>query len=117
MKARLSTFGARLALEVGGLLLEGPAWDAARGRVLFVDIRRAELVSCAWPPDDFTRVAMAETCSAWVPRQGGGSAVACRDGLHLLDADGATEATVEVEPDRSSNRSNDAKCDPSGRLW
>lgn len=111
------TFGAQLLCEVGGQLLEGPAWDAERGRLLFVDILRAQLVSCAWPPGELTCVPMDVTCSAWVPRRGGGSAVVCRDGVHLLDAAGGLEGIVEIEADRPGNRSNDAKCDPSGRLW
>jgi sugar lactone lactonase YvrE len=117
MRGISSTLGARLLCAVGGRLLEGPAWDAARGRLLFVDILAAELLSCAWPPSELTRVPMSQTCSAWVPREGGGSAVACRDGVHLLGADGGAEAVLEIEADRPTNRSNDAKCDPAGRLW
>jgi sugar lactone lactonase YvrE len=112
-----STLGARLLCRVGGRLLEGPAWDAARGRLLFVDILGSELLSWAWSPAELERTPMAETCSAWIPREGGGSLVACRDGVHLLDGSGGTETVVPIEADRPSNRSNDAKCDPAGRLW
>ena len=112
-----STLGARLLCEVGGRLLEGPAWDAARRRLLFVDILGSELLSCAWPPGELERTPTSETCSAWIPRDGGGSVVASRDGVHVVDADGATEKVVEIEAGRPTNRSNDAKCDPVGRLW
>jgi sugar lactone lactonase YvrE len=112
-----STLGARLLCEVGGRLLEGPAWDSASGRLLFVDILRAELLSCSWPAAELSREPTSETCSAWLPRQGGGSVVASRDGVYLLGSDGELEEVVEIEADRPSNRSNDAKCDPAGRLW
>ena len=106
-----------LLCEVGGILLEGPGWDAEHSRVLFADIRRAQLLACAWPSGELTRIELDETCSAWLPREGGGSVVACRSGVQLLDEHGAATARIDIEADRSTNRSNDATCDPVGRLW
>jgi sugar lactone lactonase YvrE len=103
--------------NVGGLLLEGPAWDARGSRVLLADIHRPELLSYAWPSGEVTRVPASETCSAWLPRQDGGSVVAYRSGVELFDEDGAAVARVPVEADIPANRSNDATCDPVGRLW
>lgn len=101
--------------RVGGELLEGPSW--VDGRVRCVDIFRAQLLELPWGGADPARTNMPETVSAWVPRTGGGSAVAARSGLILLDAQGREEGRVGLEEDLPANRSNDAKCDPAGRLW
>ena len=55
------------------------------------------------------------TCSAWITRRGGGSELACRGGLTLLDAEGREEQRLPIEADLQRNRANDAKCDPAGR--
>jgi sugar lactone lactonase YvrE len=43
--------------------------------------------------------------------------VVCRRGVRLADDDGLGPLALEVEAEQRSNRSNDAKCDPAGRLW
>jgi sugar lactone lactonase YvrE len=106
---------AELVCRVGGELLEGPCWDD--GRLLLVDILRGERLALPWPGGELVRVREGEACSAWIPRRGGGSVLACRGGVRLLDRDGALERTIAIEADRPGNRSNDAKCDPRGRLW
>jgi sugar lactone lactonase YvrE len=103
--------------DVGGELLEGPSWEPGRERLLFVDILRSERLTYDWRTAEVTRVPGGDMCSAWIPRRGGGSVVATRDALVLLDHAGAVEGTIGLEADRPENRANDAKCDPRGRLW
>jgi sugar lactone lactonase YvrE len=103
--------------RVGGALLEGPSWEGRRSRLLLVDILGAEALTYDWSTGLLSRTPVSETCSAWMPRTCGGSALVGRTGVRLLDAAGALEATIPLEPDVVGNRSNDAKCDPRGRLW
>jgi sugar lactone lactonase YvrE len=103
--------------RVGGELLEGPSWDAERGRLLFVDIAGGRRHALDWRTGAISTFEVAETTSAWIPRVGGGTVVVGRSGVRLADADGEGPLAVEIESDRPRNRSNDAKCDPAGRLW
>jgi sugar lactone lactonase YvrE len=98
---------------------EGPVWDAATGRLIWVDIlgRRVHQFS----PEDDTDVIVLETPSdvgAVAPRRNGGLVLALADGFWLLDA-GATAARPHrpVEADRPETRFNDGKVDGGGRFW
>jgi len=106
-----------LLAEAGGELLEGPCWDAGRARLLVVDILRSERVTYDWGTGDVSRGSGGDMPSAWIPRRGGGSVVATRAAILLLDGDGAVERSIPFEADRPENRANDARCDPRGRLW
>jgi sugar lactone lactonase YvrE len=103
--------------HVDGVLLEGPAWDAARGRVLVVDIGGAKRHALDWGSGAVVSHAAPETTTAWIPRAAGGTIVVGRRGFRLADDDGEGPLVLEVEAERLGNRSNDAKCDPAGRLW
>jgi sugar lactone lactonase YvrE len=93
---------------------EGPVWDERRGELLRVDIPRG-LVH-GWDPVSgraWRREYDGEV-SAVVPRASGeGFVVAC--GRRLILDDGTPLA--EVQPGIETNRLNDCKCDPQGRLW
>jgi sugar lactone lactonase YvrE len=111
----------RVAVDVlarlGGALLEGPAWDAANGRVLVVDIEGRRRHAVDWASGRATSHDTAETTTAWIPRAAGGTVLAGRRGVWMADEDGEGTLAVEIESDRPSVRANDAKCDPAGRLW
>ena len=54
----------------------------------------------------------------WCCAGRGGALVAMRDGLHFLDpATGRLELFCRPDADRPDNRSNEAKCGPSGDFW
>jgi sugar lactone lactonase YvrE len=103
--------------HLGGALLEGPAWDAANGRVLLVDIEGKRRHAVDWATIEVTTRVAVETTTAWIPRTSDGSVLVGRRGVWLADDDGDGELAVEIEADRPHLRSNDAKCDPAGRLW
>jgi sugar lactone lactonase YvrE len=103
--------------RLGGRLLEGPAWDAARARLLLVDIGGARRHALDWATGAVTTHESEDTATAWIPRAAGGTVVVCRRGARLADDDGVGPLAIEVEAGLHSNRSNDAKCDPAGRLW
>ena len=97
---------------------EGPTWDAASGRLWWVDIT-GERVHCLDPSSGGD--------SAWsTPGQPGGVVldasgeplVASPEGLALLDRrTGSLQLCVPIEQDRPENRANDVKIDGRGRAW
>jgi len=109
---------AEVLVRVGGRLLEGPTWDA--GRLRFVDILGRTVYELDWTSRELSGFDVEETTTAWIPWGGGGSALATRSGVRRAEAGvPPTPSTlvVPIETDLPGNRSNDAKCDPGGRLW
>ncbi|MFJ4845028.1 MULTISPECIES: SMP-30/gluconolactonase/LRE family protein [unclassified Streptomyces] len=107
--------GVELALAAGASLGEGPTWDAAGARLLWVDIL-ASRVHGYDPLDGRTSVlATGQHVGAAKPRAGGGIVVNLRDGVAVYDADGAFR-WLHREP-VPGRRANDAAVDASGALW
>ncbi|MDL4773001.1 MULTISPECIES: SMP-30/gluconolactonase/LRE family protein [Thermomonosporaceae] len=103
----------RTRAEVG----EGPAWDAAARRLVWVDIT-ASTVHRFDPSSGLDEAVDVGThVGAAVPADGGGLVLAVRDGIARLTGDDRVVMEARVEADNPGNRMNDAKCDPSGRLW
>ncbi len=97
---------------------EGPAWDAASGTLLWVDIagrivRRLDPASGRTWQREFDQMV-----GAVLPRRAGGLAVCLQDGVWVTDSDdGPARRLAAVEPDDLTTRMNDAKTDRRGRLW
>jgi sugar lactone lactonase YvrE len=104
-----------LAFPAKARLGEGPTWDPASGRLLWVDIL-ASRVHGFDPATGRSSVLVTEQhVGAAKPRAGGGLVVNLRDGVGLYDADGAFRwLHREVVPGR---RANDAAVDAAGHLW
>jgi sugar lactone lactonase YvrE len=107
-----------LALDVKAELGEGPIWDAARQRLLFVDIMLGHVHEF----DPVTGVdaifEVGQPTGAVTPTARGDWLVAARDGFFRLNrATGATILFAIVEADRQDNRMNDGYCDARGRFW
>ena len=105
-----------LLLDAHAVLGEGPHWDAAAERLIWVDIE-----GCAVHLTDRRggdrALAIGSRVGAAVPRVGGGLLLALADGFAFLDTTtGAVEPAVAVEDDRPGNRMNDGACDPAGRF-
>jgi sugar lactone lactonase YvrE len=99
----------------GARLGEGPAWDAARGELVWVDILSGAVVRSA---EDGSRLGVIDVgvhVGAALPAEGGGWLLAVADGFRFLRADGACDMLLPVQDDRPDLRFNDAKCDPAGR--
>jgi sugar lactone lactonase YvrE len=105
-----------VAIRAQAGLGEGPRWDAATRRLLWVDIDRSELHTFDPPSgrDDVSPVAGG--VSAVAPMESGGRLLALTDRLAVLSADGG-ERTVARMPHGEDVRLNDGACDPAGRFW
>jgi sugar lactone lactonase YvrE len=107
---------AELAVDARADLGEGPAWDAAAGRLIWVDITRSVIHELF--PDGRSRAReVPEHVGAAVPRTRGGLLLAIRSGFATLADDGSVSVIASVEADDDSTRMNDGKCDPQGRFW
>lgn len=105
-----------LVLDARSTHGEGPAWDAAVGRLIWVNITASTVHE--FRPDGSTRQwDVGEHVGAAVPRAGGGLVLAVRSGFAALAEDGSVTPLARVETDNPDNRMNDGKCDPQGRFW
>jgi sugar lactone lactonase YvrE len=98
---------------------EGPVWDAAGGRLLWVDIAAGTVFDGML--DGYTLVvsdarSVDETVGAVLPARDGGRVVAGARAVHLIDPAGVVVDALPVLEPGVRSRLNDAVCDTSGRL-
>ena len=106
-----------VAIRTRAVLGEGPRWDAATGRLLWVDIEAGVLHVFEPDGDGDRAIALDARVGAAVPATDGRVLVALADRLALVDlADGPLETLVEI-PHPEDRRLNDGACDPAGRFW
>ncbi|MFD9903723.1 SMP-30/gluconolactonase/LRE family protein [Streptomyces sp. NPDC059063] len=106
---------AEAAVRAEATLGEGPTWDAAAGRLIWVDILGSRIHT--WDPSTDRRTVMlaAQHVGAAKPRTGGGLVANLRDGIALYAPDGSFSWLVhDPVPGR---RGNDAAVAPDGTLW
>jgi sugar lactone lactonase YvrE len=91
---------------------EGPRWDAAAGRLLWVDIEGGLLHA-----GDRTIEGGAMVCAV-APWEGDTVLVALADALAAVDVRaGSVRRLAGVPHGRPGMRCNDGACDPQGRFW
>ena len=108
----------RAVLDPQSKLGEGALWDATRGVVWFVDIKRHRL----WHFDPATgsnAFAEAHDQIGWaLPAEGGLLLCGLKDGLYTFDPETQRfEKLAAVPGEPAGNRLNDACTDPWGRVW
>lgn len=101
----------RAAAELG----EGPTWDAAAGRLIWIDVLRSRVHTYDPASGRRTVRTAPQHVGAVKPRAGGGLVLNLRDGVGLLDPDGAFR-WLHHEP-VPGRRANDAAVAPDGSLW
>jgi sugar lactone lactonase YvrE len=107
--------GIEVAVRHDALLGEGPTWDPAAERLLWVDILRSRVHTYAPATGRRTVMATEQHVGAVKPRVDGGLVVNLRDGVGLYDSDGAFRwLRRDPVPGR---RANDAAVAPDGSLW
>ncbi|MFF8943327.1 SMP-30/gluconolactonase/LRE family protein [Streptomyces sp. NPDC014864] len=103
------------AVRAEALLGEGPTWDPATGRLIWVDILGSRVHT--YDPGSGRRSVRTtgQHVGAARPRAGGGLVLNLRDGVGLLDPDG-TFRWLHRDP-VPGRRGNDAAVAPDGSLW
>jgi sugar lactone lactonase YvrE len=104
-----------LAVRANAKLAEGPRWDAAAGRLLWVDIEGCELHVLESGAD--RAIAFESMVCAAAPAVGGAVVVALADRLVLVDLADESSRTLVRLPHGPEVRSNDGACDAAGRFW
>ncbi len=105
---------AELLLEAKAILGEGPAWDEKTQTLYWVDILAKRVHAWKEGRDDFLQLDEFVGCVA--PRRDGGLVAALRTSFWTLDLTTGTQALLASVSEPDSNRFNDGKCDPAGRL-
>ena len=119
---------AELLLDAQATLGEGPAWDAKTQMLYWVDILAKRIHAFKDGRDDFLQLDEYIGCVA--PRRDGGLVAALhasfwtlgwrveRDGIPLGNAEyhSAPRSLLASVSESATNRFNDGKCDPAGRL-
>ncbi|MEU4422374.1 SMP-30/gluconolactonase/LRE family protein [Actinoplanes sp. NPDC024001] len=99
---------------------EGPVWDAARERLLWVDIEAGEVHEGRLETDGRVRRtrgwSFPETVGAIAVAAGGDLLVAERGSLTHLHSDGTRTPLARVLPEGRAGRLNDGAVDPAGRF-
>jgi len=104
-----------VAVRAEALLGEGPTWDAARERLMWVDILSGRVHTYDPATGRRTVLTTEQHVGAAKPRAGGGLVVNLRDGVGLYDKDGAF-SWLHHDP-VPGRRGNDAAVAPDGALW
>jgi sugar lactone lactonase YvrE len=104
-----------IAVRANAKLAEGPRWDAAARRLLWVDIEGREL-HVLEKGEDRAIAFEAMVCAA-APTSGGAVLVALADRLALVELADESVRTLVRLPHGPALRSNDGACDAAGRFW
>jgi sugar lactone lactonase YvrE len=105
---------AEILIDAPAKLGEGPRWDAARGRLLWVDIEPGELH--VWDGAADQRTLCGARVGAAAPTDGGEILVALADRLAFVSEDGGIRDAHRF-PHSAELRMNDGTCDAQGRFW
>jgi sugar lactone lactonase YvrE len=106
-----------VAIRSEALLGEGPRWDAATGRLLWVDIEAGALHLFDPARGDDREILLGNRVGAAAPVQGGAVLAALADRLAVVDPDDESVRTLVEIPHGEGMRLNDGVCDPAGRFW
>ncbi len=107
-----------IALDLRAELGEGPIWDAARARLLFVNIMRGDVHAFDPATGQDVVVNVGQPVGAVAPTTRGDWLAAVQEGfLRVAPDTGARTLVARVEEDRPDNRMNDGYCDARGRFW
>ena len=106
-----------VAIPAEAQLGEGPRWDAATGKLLWVDIEAGALHLFDPARGVDRAIALGNRVGAAAPTQTGGVLVALADRLATVDLDDESVRTLVEIPHGDGVRLNDGACDPAGRFW
>lgn len=105
-----------LLLDARAELGEGPAWDARRGVLHWVDIHAGRLHTFDPAAGSDSCLELGEPLGCAVPARTGDLVLALRSGVWTLDLPTVTRTLLAAPEHVPGNRFNDGKCDPAGRF-
>jgi xylono-1,5-lactonase len=110
---------AQCVWPVGALLGEGPIWSARDNAIYFVDIKKPALHRYSLADGARKSWDMPEQIGWVIERQNAPGFIAgFKSGFATMTLDPLKiEMFAKPEPDRPTNRRNDAKVDSRGRIW
>ena len=109
---------AELAAELDCNLGEGPFWDDIDQVLYFVDITNKQVKAFTPIDSNIRTIQFNQEVSAVILDQESELIVAARDGVFTASHDGVfTDLLAPIELEDTSIRTNDAKCDSTGRMW
>jgi len=115
--AALETSAPRVLAAARSVVGEGPVWDAATGRLRWVDIMSGRLNSTD-PDSGATESQTVPTLvGAAAPRAAGGLVLATREGFGTVDGPEGPGFRPRLDLLAPGERMNDAAVDPWGRYW
>ncbi|WP_405613011.1 SMP-30/gluconolactonase/LRE family protein [Streptomyces sp. NBC_00076] len=109
------TYAFEVAVRAEATLGEGPTWDVAAGRLIWIDILGSRINTYDPLSGSRTTRTTEQHVGAVKPRANGGLVLNLRDGVGLLDPDD-TFRWLRHEP-VPGRRANDAAVAPDGSLW
>ena len=107
-----------LLVDAKAITGEGPIWDDAQQKLLWVDIEGQVLY--VYDPADGSnrRYDVGQIVGTVVPRYAHEVMLAVYDGFASYNLDTQQlQLIANPEADKPNNRFNDGKCDPAGRFW
>ena len=104
-----------IAVRANAKLAEGPRWDAATRRLLWVDIEGCELHVLESGAD--RAIGVEARVGAAAPTSDGAVLLALADRLALVDLGDESVRPLVRFPHGPALRSNDGACDAAGRFW
>lgn len=108
----------QIVVQTPAELGEGPIWDAAASRLLWVDILRGRVHRFDPSSGRVETREVGRPVGCVVPARNGSIVIATSRGFERLEWETGRVTTIaEVEADRPDTRMNDGACDPAGRLW
>ncbi|MCD7439651.1 SMP-30/gluconolactonase/LRE family protein [Streptomyces lincolnensis] len=111
----MTAYAYEVAVRAEATLGEGPTWDAAAGRLIWIDILGSRVFTYDPVSGRRTSRTTEQHVGAVKPRVGGGLVLNLRDGVGLVDPDD-TFRWLHREP-VAGRRANDAAVAPDGSLW
>jgi sugar lactone lactonase YvrE len=113
-----NTLLAEVAIELDCDLGEGPFWDDSKQDLYFVDITNKQVKIFTPSSASIKTITFNQEVSAVILDQKSQLIVAARDGIFAASQDGVlTDLLAPIDLEDTSIRSNDAKCDNTGRMW
>lgn len=117
VKLHKNSFQIELWFESKAVIGEGPCWHQEKKLFYWVDIFSKKLFIHQSKSKIHKITELPEMIGCVVPRKSGGVIVALQNGIAALDIE-TKKLTylLEIEKHLPTNRFNDGKCDPAGRL-